>query len=311
MIYDSRRDLTANYEGSGYTRRPVPCKVICLNECCCYQCPRVNLASVTEGGNGLNYKSNCEICCPYNITVVSGGEDETALGSADNAACCDNGCCFACCPFCACMEVILWKFLTEDREIFATHRINQDCIYKCCICTALPWAVCLGQWLDLFAFLGDRNSLVYTEDLFSADLDNPVAIGQVVSSYYIQPVPYTCGCSTYRSLSRVSVRAYDVPDPAISLANRKNLSPILATHAYLQGRVVPLSLCSLLCGFVFGKAVMLVPSGTCCDLGRHSTVQRVTFEDAISMDAGAPGTTILDTKLSDQRVIGKEPKSLE
>lgn len=312
VIFDSRRDLTANYEGSGYARRPIPCKAVCLNECCCYQCPRINLSSVSEGGNGLNYKNNCEICCPYHITVVSGGEDETALGSADQPACCDNGCLFAICPFFACMEVIAFKFLTEDREIFATNRVNQDCLYKCCICTAMPWALCLGKWLDLCAFLSDRNTLVYTEELFSSDLDNPVAIGQVVSSYYIVPMPCCCGCQTMRTIARISIRAYDVPDPAISLANRKNLSPILATHSYLQSGVVRLSPCSATCGYPLGKWVLPVPSGTCCDLGRHATVQRVTFEDAISMDAGAPGTLVYDAEFTPESgIVGKEPKSME
>lgn len=39
-IFDSRRDLTVNYEGASYTRRPDPCSSSCLTECCCYQCPR-------------------------------------------------------------------------------------------------------------------------------------------------------------------------------------------------------------------------------------------------------------------------------
>lgn len=213
-------------------------------------------------------------------------------------------------------KVITWKFLTEDKEIFATHRVNQDCLFKCCYCQSLPFALCVGQCADWCAYLGDRSTAVYTEDLFSADLENPVVIGRVISTYHIRPVPVTCGLSTYKQLSRVAVRAFDVPDPAISLQTRKNLSPILSTHAYLQGGVMCVSPCSMLCSPIIGKNVMRVPSGTCCDIGRHSTVQRMTFEDAVSMDAGAPGTTILDTKLQPTMpmsapVIGQQPKGIE
>lgn len=254
---------TIMYNGANYVFQPPTCSDICYSQLTCGCKPFFTFRAA--GDKKLTYINQCIGWCPW--TVRQNGE---LVGSIRRATVCDNGLLYFCFKMCICKEVMMVKFHDKDDQIAATMRIYDGLLRKCCggageaASAALS---CFTICLDCAAFCQNKNTIVISEDVFSADMDDKQPIGQI---HEVKVLEYIPGIGVIRKTIRQSVK-FSSEAPNQDMVAVTSMLPMMQNGLMSNGNP-----CA-------GTYTLIPPAtGSAFDCGRRVQFRRMNFADMLT-----------------------------
>jgi len=179
------------------------------------------------------------------------------------------------------------NFFGKEDNKFGTVRMYDGLLKKCCGPCGEKCGVItdlIGRCMDCCAFVGNMNSIVISENIYSEDMSNTDPIAQIHEVLVIE-MPQPC-VFTRRSI-RQSVKA------SKSFGDQ-DIVPVASLLPMMQQGLAsnPCGCCS--------APLLPAATGSACDCGRRVQFRRMTFDQMLTHTeestggGGAPGVAQVD-----------------
>lgn len=162
---------------------------------CCLKVPMIN-----KKGNKITFSKGCGICsCPLQVKF----HDEL-VGKIERPGCCDNGCCFCCCPWLNCSgHVKMMGVKHKDgqgnlKEKFVFTKELYAC-WPCigaCATFGVPCGMCYNSCDGCYQYTKGTECRTITQPVYdgpwSRGEGNPTKIGEIITTERFYPVGLCC-----------------------------------------------------------------------------------------------------------------------
>lgn len=141
------------------------------------------------------------------------------------------------------------------------------------------------------------DTVVISETVFSANMDDDTPSAEVIQVYGIKPLLPPC-CCVYRYPLRTSIKSHEALEDA-NMVGVFSLLPLMQS-----GKAENASCCPRF-------PLLPAATGSCCDCGRRVTFKRMAFEDMINETeaeaegGGAPAGAVHDDGSSDGGALSR------
>lgn len=213
----------------------------------------------------LKYEKACSFmsvcgCCPWKAFW-----NDQVVGYVSMPGCCDNGCCFLCCPYCVCSGDMALVYL-QNAYHQDTHslRSNLFCCWPSIMMIGQWFGLCLLPWVNGCQWCCNNNYVVTRELVWPAGQRGSLTseVGwQPIGEYFMQEhiaflPPFFC----YRKPTKFGVKVYNKATPDSVLVQL-----MLLPRLWAGLPETPYRLCL--------SAPVAPPRGSCCaDMGRYAQV---------------------------------------